>query len=173
MWYIAQITWKQIKAVKARTPSPSQHLGMSAQEPRRNLQCLWCTQPGHSIDRCYAKDPENVTRFPHSSWVNGEDPKFVKLKYNKMHTQEEARNMVNRLSKPSLAHYHQASLASTTPHIYTAVTNNNQATTSTSTDRHRQEGRYKFLVPETVTEPELAMQAQTIGDGMPHISNLW
>ena len=131
---------------------------MYAQAPRKG--CTWCTGGGHTIDRCYAKDPENVTRFPHSSWVNGEALEFVKLKYNKKHTQEEARNMVNRLSRPSPAHYHQASLALTPPPIYTAVTSNNQASSSTSTDRYRQEGRYNFLVPETVTEQEQCLLRQ-------------
>ena len=76
-------------------------------------------------------------------------------------------------STSSHAQHHRASLAWTPPPIYTAIPSDD-ASASTRTDRQRQEGRYNFLVPETITEPELAMQAQTsVGDGMPHISNLW
>ena len=67
LWHIAQVTWNQIKIVNARIPPTSQHLGMYSQsQPRR--QCSWCTGLGHVLDRCYAKDPTNLTKFPHPSW---------------------------------------------------------------------------------------------------------
>jgi hypothetical protein len=171
MWYIAQITWKQIKAVEARTPSPSQHLGMSAQGPKFG-PCLWCTKPGHSSDRCYAKDPANLTKLPRSTWVNSEAPEYMKARYNKKFTQEEATKMAHQ-STPR--QHHQASVAWAPPPIYTAVPSQDQASTSTThIDRHRQKGRYNFLVPEKVTEQQLAMPAQAvIGDGQPDASNLW
>ncbi len=104
----------------------------------------------------------------------------MKMRYNKKYTQEEAKNLVNRSNRSTPLQQHQASLAWTPPPIYTAVPNQDQASTRNThtvdetTDRHRQEGRYRFLVPETVTETQLAMPAgTTIGDGLPDVSNLW
>ena len=101
------------------------------------------------------------------------------MRYNKKHTQEEARNLTKGIIKSTPPHHHQASLAWTPPPIYTAVPNQDQASTSNThmnnepADRYRQQGRYNFLVPESATKPNLAMPAgATIGDGLPDISNL-
>ena len=96
------------------------------------------------------------------------------LKYNKKFTQEEAQKMVKEAATRPPAQNHQASLAWTPPPIFTATPSDNNASTSTKTDRHRQEGRYNFLVPEVIKEQELAMDAHTtIGDGFPKCNNLW
>jgi hypothetical protein len=88
MWFIAQITWNQIKAVKARNSPPSQHLGMSAscQQGQRKSPsdynnphepCDWCGGP-HLESRCFAKDPENVWKWPQRCWVKGPPPSILK-----------------------------------------------------------------------------------------------
>jgi hypothetical protein len=158
IWHITQVTWNQIKKVNKRTPPPSQHLGMNAQtQPRR--QCLWCTGSGHSADRCYAKDPINLTKFPHHLWGSTGPPDFMKQRYHKQFTQEEATAMVR--STRASGQHHRASLAWTPPPIFHAAPS--EASTS-STDFPRQ--------PE-LSEPETAMLAQTVSDGMPHVNNLW
>jgi hypothetical protein len=165
LWHIAQVTWNQIKIVNKRTSPPSQHLGMNAQtQPRR--QCLWCTGGGHSAERCYAKDPINLTKFPHISWGSAGATDFMKQKYHKKFTQEEATAMVR--STQAAGQHHRASLAWTPPPIFNAAPSEEASTSST--DLPRQQGRYKRSVP---AEPEIAMLAQTVSDGMPHVNNLW
>jgi hypothetical protein len=175
LWHIAQVTWNQIKVTNARTPPTSQHLGMATQlQATSKRQCLWCTGIGHSSDKCYARNPDNLKLFPNHRWPNGEVPNYMTLKFNKKYTQEEAQKMVRETPPRAPAQYHQASLAWTPPPIFTADPGDNNASSSTNTDRYRQEGRYNFLSPEVITEKELAMEAHTtIGDGFPKLDNLW
>jgi hypothetical protein len=67
-------------------------------QPRR--QCRWCTSVGHNSDRCYAKDPANLLKYPHSSWVNGEPPEFLKQRYYKCFSQQEAQSLVPSKKRP-------------------------------------------------------------------------
>jgi hypothetical protein len=90
LWFIAQITWNQLKSIAARPPPSSHHLGMSAstqqgrgQRPKRRGPCDWCGAPGHDMDRCYSKDPENLKKFPASNWINGVPPNYISKKYSK------------------------------------------------------------------------------------------
>jgi hypothetical protein len=54
----------------------------------------------------------------------------MKTRYNKKYAQEEARNLVNRSNRSTPLQQHQASLAWTPPPIYTAVSSQDQASTS-------------------------------------------
>jgi hypothetical protein len=58
--------------------------------------CTWCTTPGHTMERCYARDPENLIKHPHSQWINGEPSQNMIRRYCKKFTQEEAKNQHNR-----------------------------------------------------------------------------
>jgi hypothetical protein len=77
-----------------KVPSPRQHLGMSAQGPKFG-PCSWCTQPGHSSDKCYARDPANLTKHPRGTWVNGVVPQFMRNRYYRRFTKEEARDQIS------------------------------------------------------------------------------
>jgi hypothetical protein len=61
--------------------------------PDGNWTCQFCLLNGHRMEKCYARDPENLYLYPHSAWLHGEPPKFMKLKYYKPFTQEEAQQM--------------------------------------------------------------------------------
>jgi hypothetical protein len=98
----------------ASTPPMLLTLGNHAQsQPRR--QCRWCTQAGHNSDRCYANDPANLVKHPHSSWVNGEAPDFMKLRYHKCFTQQEALELHSSSIKLRLQTRTMTPHASTSP----------------------------------------------------------
>ena len=84
-------------------------------------------------------------------------------------TQKEATDLYKGSGTSTPYASHQAALAWTPPPIYTA------ATPSTLQSAHQQQGRVPTTItdPEPVTDLELAMQAQTIGDETPATSNLW
>jgi hypothetical protein len=174
--YIAQVTWNQITYAIARSPTTRQDSRVSIQLQTKR-QCLWCKGIGHFADRCYAKDPTNLTRFPKAKW--SKVPNYMTLKFNKKFTQEEAQKMVKEAATRH-PQYYQASMDSTPPppppptRTFTANPSDNNASSSIKTDRHRQEGRYNFLDPEAITEQEIAMEANTnFGDGFPKSHNLW
>ncbi len=137
--HIAQATWNQIMYAIARSPTRKDPV-VSIQVLESKRQCLWCKGIGHSANKCYAKDPTNLTRFPKATW--SKVPNYFKLRFNKKFTQEEAQKMVKEAATRTPAQYHQASLAWTPPPIFTANPSDNNASSSTKTDRHRQEGRY-------------------------------
>jgi hypothetical protein len=167
MWFVAQVTWKQIKAEQA-TPAPSQHLGMAAQGPPSRT-CIWCTAPGHIAERCFAKDPDNMTKYPQQRWNNNGPSESMKRRYNRKMTQKEATDLYKGSGTSTPYASHQVALAWTPPPIYTAVP------VSTLQSLDQLQGRVPTTItdPEPVTDLELAMQAQTIGDGTPATSNLW
>jgi hypothetical protein len=70
-------------------------------------QCLWCTMIGHSSDKCYARDPDNLKLFPNRRW-HGKEPDHMTLKFNKKYTQEEAQKMIRETPPRATAKYHQA-----------------------------------------------------------------
>ena len=109
-----------------------------------------------------------MTKYPHQNWNNNGPPEFMKRRYYKKMTQMEATAMQQGRSSSTHAS-HQASLARTPPPIYTA------ATPSTLQSSHQLQGSVPTTItdPEPVTDLELGMQAQTIGDGEPNTSNLW
>jgi hypothetical protein len=146
LWFIAQITWNQLKAISARPPPASHHLGMSAsyqQGQGRNPKgrpvhgpCEWCGAALHDMDRCYSKDPENLKKFPTHNWPNGVPPESILRKYHKEFPQNEARNMVKasrqahmQKQAPPAMLQQSANVAWTAPDIYSAV----PASASTST----------------------------------------
>jgi hypothetical protein len=95
-------------------------------------QCLWCKGIGHSTDRCYSRDPANLTLFPHSRWPNGEVPQYMTLKYNKKLTQEEAQRIREGATR-------------TPPPILTANTSDNNASTSIKTGKDKKEKATDWL----------------------------
>ena len=84
-------------------------------------------------------------------------------------TQVEATDLYKGLTRQAPPAAHQASLAWTPPPIYTAV----PVSTLQSFDKLQGSVPTTITDPEPVTDLELAMQAQTIGDGAPNTSNLW
>jgi hypothetical protein len=193
IWFIAQITWKQLKANQARSPPPTHHLGMSAsyqQGQGQNSQgkfgpCLWCDGQHHTIERCYAKDTANIKKYPSKQWLNGVPPQGVLKKYYKNFSQAEARGLMKILAQarakcaPTV---HQANVAWTPspswtpPDIYSAV----PAATSTcvtappqppaapTLDLYtlaRERSRYDFVEPEDLAIPQQAMPARTEDGG--------
>jgi hypothetical protein len=62
--------------------------------------CTWCTSPTHTMDRCYGRDPENLTRYPDPRWINGEIPQRMRRRYYKKFTQEEATHLGTRQVSP-------------------------------------------------------------------------
>jgi hypothetical protein len=169
LWHSAKITANALSrnAVLHKIKdeqATSQHLGMAAQSNGRSRQgwlpgpCTWCTATGHNVARCFAKDPQNMTKYPHPSWENQGPPESMKSRYHKPMTQLEATSLYTGVTRQLPPAPHQAAQAWTPPPIFTAVL----ASTSTHT------------VPTDITGPEpVTMQAATIGDGLPHISNLW
>jgi hypothetical protein len=80
---------------------------MHALPMKSKQQCLWCTMIGHSSDKCYARDPDNLKLFPNRRW-KGKEPDHMTLKFNKKYTQEEAQKMVRETPPRATAKYHQA-----------------------------------------------------------------
>jgi hypothetical protein len=94
LWFIAQITWKQLKVLQARAPPPSHHLGMSASADRwPAVICEWCGAPHHDMDQCYSKDITNIQRHPQPNW-RGVIPQSTLDKYTHNLSREEAHNNV-------------------------------------------------------------------------------
>jgi hypothetical protein len=135
---------------RTMNPTTSQNAGTPTADATKRPKklCLWCTGIGHNSDRCYAKDPANLQRFPNRNWTNGEAPIYFRMRFHKKFTQKEAKKMVKDyppFGPRTGATYHQASLAWTPPPIYNAD-----------------------------PEKELAMEANTkIGDGFPKSHNYW
>jgi hypothetical protein len=80
--------------------------------------CTWCTGSGHTMEQCYAKDPENLTKYPHSQWINGQPPQHLRRRYCKKHTQEEAQNLtkgITRSAPPAHHHNHYRPSSAWTP----------------------------------------------------------
>ena len=173
--HIAQAIWNQIKYAISRSPTRKDPV-VSIQVLESKRQCLWCKGIGHSANKCYAKDPTNLTRFPKATW--SKVPNYFKLRFNKKFTQEEAQKMNKEARETRHPQYYQASMDSTPspppPGTSTANPSDNNASSSIKTDRHRQEGRYNFLVPEAIKEQEIAMEANTnFGYGFPKSHNYW
>ena len=73
-------------------PSPSSH-PVRPDPKGRNWTCQFCLLHGHRKERCYARDPANLYLYPNSIWPRGEPPEFMKRRYYKPFTQEEAQKM--------------------------------------------------------------------------------
>jgi hypothetical protein len=76
------------KGIYRSAPQPSNHLGMSASCQQGQGKspsdynnpyepCDWCGGP-HLESRCFAKDPENVWKWPQRCWVKGPPPSILK-----------------------------------------------------------------------------------------------
>jgi hypothetical protein len=186
--YIAQVSWKQITYVISRSPTSRKDINtapraMPVESTQGEGPCLWCTGVGHTSDRCYAKDPANLQLFPNKHWPSGEVPNPFKIRFNKKFTKEEALRMVRGLSPRTQAKYNQASMDSTPPspppRPVTSNSSVNKASSSTTFDKYRKEGRYNCISPVVTSGKVLAMEAHTkVGDnftddGSPKSPNYW
>jgi hypothetical protein len=74
-------TLADINDTYARASRTHHRLGKNIHGP-----CDWCGAPNHDMYRCFAKDPENLFKYPHSHWINGQPPENMRRKYYKKHT---------------------------------------------------------------------------------------